>query len=133
MLKTSNIEHIPGKLSKAGKKRKKDCYEEVGCDDVDSPSKAFYMRARLFDIPSWKYNAYRHYVDVMHVEKNFTEHLIDTILDIKGKSKDSVRAREDMKKMNIHSGKWITTDSETGKDIVPVAGFCLSKEERNDF
>lgn len=90
------------------------------------------MRRKLC-VPTWKYNPYRHCVDVMHVEKNFTEHLIDTLLDIKGKSKDGVKAREDMRKMNIHSGQWITTDSVTGKEIVSIAGFRLSKEERDNF
>ncbi|KAI3947096.1 hypothetical protein MKW92_000031, partial [Papaver armeniacum] len=39
MAKTSHVHYVPGKLSKDGKKRKRDFYE-VDCDDIDSPTKA---------------------------------------------------------------------------------------------
>lgn len=132
MAKTSHVHYVPGKLTKDGKKRKGDFYE-VDCDDIDSPTKTFYKRSRLLDIPTWVYNEYRHCLDVMHVEKNVTEHLVDAFLDLKKKSKDSVCARKDMKTLNIQSGQWITEDPETGKDIVPDAPYILSKKERNDF
>lgn len=82
MAKTSHVQYVPGKFSKDGKKRTRDFYE-VYCDDIDSPTKAFYKRSRLLDIPTWVYNEYLHCIDVMHVEKNVTEHLADAFLDLR--------------------------------------------------
>ena len=38
----------------------------------------------------------RHFLDVMHIEKNVFDSVIGTLLNIKGKSKDGLKAREDM-------------------------------------
>ena len=42
-----------------------------------------------------------HCLDVIHIEKNICESVIGTILDIQGKSKDGLNAREDLKTLNI--------------------------------
>lgn len=132
LMKTMNVHYLPGKMTRDGKKRKKDFYEIVP-DAPNSTTKAFYKRPKLFDVPTWSSNTYRHCLDVMHCEKNFCEHLLDAVLDIKKKSKDSVAARQDMKDLNIQSAQWITTDPETGKDVLPLAPYALSKEERKNF
>ena len=38
----------------------------------------------------------RHFLDVMHIEKNVFECVIGTLLNIKGKSKDDLKSMEDM-------------------------------------
>ena len=38
----------------------------------------------------------RHCLDVMHVEKNVYDSLIDTLLNIKGKTKDDLKCRQDL-------------------------------------
>jgi len=43
----------------------------------------------------------RHKLDVMHIEKNICEALLGTLLDIAGKSKDSISARLDLEDMGI--------------------------------
>ena len=41
----------------------------------------------------------RHYLDVMHIENNVFANVFNTIMDIKGKTKDNEKTREDMKKL----------------------------------
>ncbi|XP_042466217.1 uncharacterized protein LOC122048759 [Zingiber officinale] len=43
----------------------------------------------------------KHCLDVMHIEKNVFESLINTLMNIKGKTKDNVAARLDMVQMGI--------------------------------
>jgi hypothetical protein len=43
----------------------------------------------------------RHAIDVMHVEKNVCEAMIGTLLDILGKTKDTLKARMDLEEMKL--------------------------------
>jgi hypothetical protein len=45
-----------------------------------------------------------HAIDVMHVEKNVWETLISTLLDIPGKTKDTLKARMDLEDMKLRKG-----------------------------
>ena len=69
----------------------------------------------------------------MHIEKNFAEHLISTILEDKFKTKDTINAQLDMKELGIHSGQWMQTDVRTGKQVKPKASFLLDKQEKRQF
>ena len=54
-----------------------------------------------------------HAIDVMHVEKNVFDSLIGTLLDIPGKTKDTLNARldlEDMKLRKILHPKILSND-----------------------
>ena len=73
-----------------GKKRKRDPRELN-----------WSRRSIFFDLPYWHKLLIRHNIDVMHVEKNFTENLLSTIFDVKGKTKDTKEAREDLRDMKI--------------------------------
>jgi hypothetical protein len=42
-----------------------------------------------------------HAIDVMHVEKNVCEALIGTLLDIPGKTKDTLKERMDLEEMKV--------------------------------
>jgi hypothetical protein len=43
----------------------------------------------------------RHAIDVMNVEKNVCEAMIGTLLDILGKTKDTLKARMDLEEMKL--------------------------------
>jgi hypothetical protein len=43
----------------------------------------------------------RHTIDVMHVKKNVCEALINTLLDIPGKTKDTLKARMNLEEMKL--------------------------------
>ena len=58
-------------------------------------------RSVLFDLLYWSSLDVNHCLDVMHVEKNVCDSLIGTLLNIKGKTKDTKKSREDMVVMGI--------------------------------
>ena len=45
----------------------------------------------------------RHNLDVMSIEKNVVDNIIGTLLNLDGKTKDSLKARQDLKDMGIRS------------------------------
>ena len=49
----------------------------------------------FWELPYWSSNLIRHNLDVMHSENN----VLNTVMDIKGKTKNNEKAREDMKKL----------------------------------
>ncbi|XP_058767341.1 uncharacterized protein LOC131641034 [Vicia villosa] len=55
-------------------------------------------RSIFWDLPYWKDNLLHHNLDVMHIEKNFFDNVFNTVMDVKGKTKDNEKARQDMKK-----------------------------------
>ena len=38
----------------------------------------------------------RHNLDVMHIERNMFENIFNTVMDMKGKTKDNIKARLDI-------------------------------------
>ena len=53
-------------------------------------------RSIFFELPYWKTNLLRHNLDVMHIEKNMFENIFNTVMDVKGKTKDNIKARLDI-------------------------------------
>ncbi|KAL9674434.1 hypothetical protein QQ045_030706 [Rhodiola kirilowii] len=52
----------------------------------------------FWELPYWMDVKLRHNLDVMHIEKNVFENLFNTIMDVKGKTKDDgVKCRKDIK------------------------------------
>ena len=74
----------------------------------------------------------RHNLDVMHIEKNISESLVGTLLDIKGKTKDGLNSRKDLVEMNIRED---LHPIEVGdkKYILPAAPHTLSMVEKQTF
>jgi len=50
-------------------------------------------RSIFWELPYWKTNLLRHNLDIMHIEKNMFENIFNTIMDVKGKTKDHIKAR----------------------------------------
>ena len=55
----------------------------------------------FFDIPYWFVLDVRHCIDMMYMEKNICDSLIGTLLNIKGKTKDSLNGHQDLVYMGI--------------------------------
>ena len=66
-----------------------------------SAKKIWKKRSIFFDLPYWCDLHVRHCPDVMHEEKNMCDSLIDTLLNIKGKTKDGLKCRQDLVHMGI--------------------------------
>ena len=45
----------------------------------------------FFELPYWETLKLRHNLDVMHIEKNICDNVLGTLLNIEGKTKDTVR------------------------------------------
>jgi hypothetical protein len=53
-------------------------------------------RSIFLELPYWKTNLLRYNLDVMHIEKNVFENIFNTVMDVKGKTKDNIMARLDV-------------------------------------
>ena len=88
-------------------------------------------RSIFFELPYWKSLYVRHFLDVMHVEKNIFDNLIGTILNVRGMTKDSVKSRLDMQEMGIR--KELAPVQKLNFTYLPPAAYTLSRKEKKVF
>jgi hypothetical protein len=89
-------------------------------------------RSVLYDLPYWKDQLLRHNIDVMHTEKNVMDNILGTLLNMNGKTKDNLEARQDLRKMNLRP-KLHPFTTENNKTYLPAACFTMTKKEKTDF
>ena len=82
----------------------------------------------FFELEYWKYHHVRHYIDVMHVEKNVCDNLLGTLLNLKFKTKDSVASRLDLVEMGIRAD--LAPQIGEKKTFLPPAPYSLSRAEK---
>jgi len=79
----------------------------------------------FWELSYWKTNLLRHNLNVMHIEKNVFENIFNTVMDVKGKTKDNIKARLDIalfcNRTNMES---VCDGSRAAK---PRASFVLEK------
>ena len=73
----------------------------------------------------------RHNIDVMHVEKNVCESVVNTLLNIVRKTKDTEKARLDLEDMKIRNE--LHLQLKRNKLLKPHACYTLTLEERREF
>ena len=56
----------------------------------------WHKKSIFWDLPYWEDHLLRHNLDVMHIEKNFFDNLMNTILNIQDKTKDNLKSRLDL-------------------------------------
>jgi hypothetical protein len=82
-------------------------------------------RSIFWELSYWKTNLLRHNLDVMHIEKNVFENIFNIIMDVKGKTKDNIKARLDIALFcNRKNMKLVCDESRVAK---PRASFVLEK------
>ncbi|XP_019242142.1 PREDICTED: uncharacterized protein LOC109223532 isoform X1 [Nicotiana attenuata] len=86
-------------------------------------------RSIFFELPYWKSLLLRHNLDVMHIEKNICDNILGTIMNAKGKTKDTINARLDLQEMNIWRELHPIKKGE--KYEVPTASYTLSPQEKH--
>ncbi|XXG46959.1 hypothetical protein AAC387_Pa02g1683 [Persea americana] len=69
----------------SSKKRKRD----------DNGKGGWKKKSIFFKLPYWEHLLIRHNLDVMHIEKNICDNIVGTLLNIEGKTKDSLKAHLD--------------------------------------
>ena len=70
-----------------------------------------------------------HNIDVMHTERNVFMNIFNTVMDIKGKTKDTVKGRYDMGDL-CHRPNMEIKINQRGVSSKPKATFVLSKPQR---
>ncbi|CAL9017719.1 unnamed protein product, partial [Prunus brigantina] len=88
-------------------------------------------KSMFFELPYWSKLKLRHNLDVMHVEKNVFDTLIGTILDIEGKTKDTIKARLDLERMGIRRGLWMNRDGDKARR--DLAFFSMKPNDKKGF
>lgn len=73
-----------------------------------------------------------HNLDVLHIEKNLCDNVLFTLLGTKGKTKDNLKARKDLKDMNIRP-KLHTQPRGANLEYLPPAEFTMSNKEKDIF
>jgi len=79
----------------------------------------------FWEHPYWKTNLLCHNLDVMHIQKNVFENIFNTVMDVKGKTKDNIKARLDVVVFcNRKNMELVCDGSRVAK---PRASFVLEK------
>ncbi|XP_075499056.1 uncharacterized protein LOC142537420 [Primulina tabacum] len=133
--KLSDIRCVFGKkISVKVKKRKnaKDNNLEDSKEEKDFGStdfkKCWKKKSIFFNLPYWKHLHVRHCLDVMHIEKNVFESLINTLMNVKGKTKDNVAARLDMVQMGVRPE--LAPKFGEKRTYFPPAACSFTKKEK---
>ncbi|XP_048604928.1 uncharacterized protein LOC125582331 [Brassica napus] len=56
----------------------------------------WHKESIFWELPYWRDLNLRHNLDVMHIEKNFFDNIMNTLMNVKGKSKDTIKSRLDI-------------------------------------
>nr|GFB92775.1 hypothetical protein [Tanacetum cinerariifolium] len=88
-------------------------------------------RSIFYELEYWSFLTLRHNLDIMHIEKNMLEAILNTLL-MNDKSKDTVKARQDLQRLGIRSGLWLG-QSKNGKCLKPQDTYSLTPESRKKF
>ncbi|OMO57998.1 Transposon, En/Spm-like protein [Corchorus capsularis] len=82
----------------------------------------------FWELDYWHTNLVRHNLDVMHVEKNVFDNVFNTVMDVKGKTKDNVKARMDLPLYCKRPDLELQT--RDGKVYKPIASYTLSSDQK---
>lgn len=90
----------------------------------------FWTHKSIFwELPYWSKLLIRHYLDVMHIEKNVCESVVGTVLNWEGKTKDVPKARIDLESMGLRKHLWL----REGKKKMPQAPYTVKPEQKNEI
>ncbi|XP_074287969.1 uncharacterized protein LOC141613133 [Silene latifolia] len=95
------------------------------------PKQGYKKCSVFWRLPYWKHLFVRHSLDVMHIEKNVCDSLIGTLLNVPGKTKDGVNARDDLKALGIRKELHIV--DKNNKKFLPPAAYTMSRKEKKEF
>ncbi|XP_073109657.1 uncharacterized protein [Elaeis guineensis] len=105
-----------------GQKRKHDDFNDVY---------NWRKKSIFFQLPYWKDLKLRNNLDVMYIARNVSSNILGIVLDIKRKTKDTLKGRFDLVDMNIRHN--LHPYIENGKLKMLVATYTLSPQEKIAF
>ncbi|XP_042958085.1 uncharacterized protein LOC122293618 [Carya illinoinensis] len=85
----------------------------------------------FFKLPYWSTLRLRHNLDVMHIEKNISENILGTLMNIPGKTKDNTNSRRDLEILGFRKELHLKREGE--RVTMPHAAYTLHGDERNKF
>nr|GEY02167.1 hypothetical protein [Tanacetum cinerariifolium] len=85
----------------------------------------------FYELVYWSFLILKHNLDVMHIEKTVLESILNTLL-MNDKSKDTAEARQDLKRLGIRNGLWLSQDNN-GKCSKPHSVYSFTPEDRKKF
>ena len=118
------------KTNKKGKKNKKVKRKRKRGDGEERS--AWKKRSIFFTLPYWEDHMLRHNLDVMHIEKNVTDNIIGTLLNLNRKTKDNLKARLDLELMGIRR-ELHPQKTGSNKSYLPPACFTMTPREKDSF
>ena len=83
----------------------------------------------FFNLPYWAKLKVRHNMDIMHVIKNVSESLTGTLFNIKGKTKDTWKSRQDLMDLGLKKSLHLQPRGESF--MIPMACYHLTKDEKH--
>ncbi|XP_042962433.1 uncharacterized protein LOC122296696 [Carya illinoinensis] len=85
----------------------------------------------FFKLPYWSTLRLRHNLDVMHVEKNISDNILGTFMNIPGKTKDNANSRRDLEILGFRKELHLKREGE--RVTMPHASYTLHGDEKNKF
>nr|GEW37890.1 hypothetical protein [Tanacetum cinerariifolium] len=129
--KTSkNQEDTRGRGGKIQKQKRKTTKGEGSSNQVN---KVYWKKFNFCyqKLRYWRHNSVPHCIDFMHVEKNVCESLVETLLNVSGKTKDGMNARLDLAELGIKPE--LFARQEKDKTTLPPASYTLTNAEKTSF
>ena len=121
LAQVQDLEGIP--LSKAANVKVKIDHEKRG----DNWNK----KSIFFQLSYWATNLLRHNLDVMHIERNVSDIILGTIMNMKGKTKDTAQSRLDLQAFNIRPELY--PQKKGNKLELPLAPYTLSHKQKQEL
>nr|XP_033513495.1 uncharacterized protein LOC117278166 [Nicotiana tomentosiformis] len=96
----------------------------------DFPKSAYNWRKKsiFFQLPYWSTLLLRHNLDVMHIKRNVSDNIISTVMNMVGKTKDTLKSRYDFVDRGIMQELHPIEDGDNV--LLHAACYALSSEEK---
>ncbi|GJX25015.1 putative ribonuclease H-like domain-containing protein [Tanacetum coccineum] len=122
-----------GRGGKIQKQKRNTTEEEGSSSQVNRQNNAYWKKFNIWyrKLRYWRHNSVPHCIDFMHVEKNVTESLVETLLHVPGKTKDGVNARLDLAELGVKPELFAMQEED--KTTLPPAGYTLTNAEKDTF
>lgn len=91
---------------------------------------AYNWRKKIifFELPYWKGLTLRHNLDVMYIERNVFDNILSTVMNMAGKTKDTLKSRYDFVDLGIRQGLHPIEDGD--RILLPTTCYTLSPQEK---
>ncbi|GAA0156160.1 hypothetical protein LIER_38224 [Lithospermum erythrorhizon] len=87
-------------------------------------------KSLFWELPYWPKLKIRHNIDFKHNEKNNSENFFFTMMDVKGKTKDTEASRKDLETHTYINSLYMTTKNR--KPVKPKATYTLIQKQQED-